>query len=104
MAFFVLLPATAPAIIVSGQLMDRALGTVTKQFFYCAKHLNLREKMVFSVWGTASGWLKNPTYYIFIIFWIYYKGGVVKLLMKKNPFIAKNRLPLTGNRAMDFLL
>ena len=40
-ASLVLLPAAAPAVVVPGQLMGRAPGTITEQFFDCADHINL---------------------------------------------------------------
>ena len=40
-AFLVLFPAAAPAVVVSGQLMARSLGTVTEQFFNRVYHINL---------------------------------------------------------------
>jgi hypothetical protein len=47
MASLVLLPAAAPAVIVPGQLMRRALNSVPEEFFNRVYHINL---LIISVW------------------------------------------------------
>lgn len=38
---FVLLTASAPAVVVPGQLVSRTLDSITEQFFNCVDHMNL---------------------------------------------------------------
>jgi hypothetical protein len=40
-ASLVLLTASAPAVVVPGQLVSRTLDSITEQFFNCADHKNL---------------------------------------------------------------